>query len=117
MWSLHGPSSFRRGGWAPGQAERERERERRERGGWTQRGSSRTLVWACAVGQGSHSSHPDSGEGLPDPSSVGEGQSSRKNGWKGTGIKVWPCVEYAQRPLEEKHAYRELTTGQKRSSD
>lgn len=37
--------------------------------------------------------------------------------WKGTGIKVWPCLENAKCPFGEHHVYGEERTGQKRSRD
>ena len=35
--------------------------------------------------------------------------------WKGTGIKVWPCLKNAKCPLGGHHVCEEERTGQKRS--
>ena len=95
-----GLSSFKCGGWAPSQAEREREGV--ERG--TQLRSPRSPVW---------------GRQLVGPRRVtgrNPGPQRSMSKWKGTGIKVWPCLKNAKRPLGGHHVCEEERTGQKRKT-
>lgn len=87
--------------WLGAKSSREREREGVERG--TQLRSPRSPVW---------------GRQLVGPRRVtgrNPGPQLSMSKWKGTGIKVWPCLKNAKCPLGGHHVCEEERTGQKRS--